>query len=218
MKLIFLLQKKALIMLLSGVFLVGSATAAFAATSTGQAVIQSFIHTHAAATSEATHHASTQAEGSPSHGPGSCPGLPDAQKLAASYHLSTASTDAPVKALCALHQGTFVGTTTGGVSVSASRVYGYGEIDQLLSLAQYLAAHDRTNPVGKLSDSNVSHYLADALELCGTTPLQVCLQRSTSGGSPGNKPTMTPTPTGNKPSTTPTPNSKKPTSTPTPHH
>lgn len=218
MKLLALVQTKALVTIVASVLLVGGATAAFAATPAGQTVVQSLVHTRPTVTAVATHSSGSEAQGTPAHGQKNCSGLSDAQNLAASYHLSTASSGAAVTTICALHQGTFKGTTTGGVSVTASRVYGYGEIDQLLTYAQYLAAHDSANTSGKLDDTNVSSYLADALHSCGTTPLQVCIQKNVPGSNHGNKPTTTPTPNGNRPTTTPTPNGNRPTGTPTPHH
>lgn len=197
-------------------------TAAFAATPAGQTVIQTVTHTHPTVTAGASHTPDARIQGTPTHGPKTCPGLADAQNLAASYHLSTTSTGAAVTAICTLHDGTFKGATTAGVSVTADRVYGYGEIKQLLTYAQYLAAHDHANTTGKLSDINVSSYLADALHSCGSTPLEVCLAKHLPGFVPGtghdNKPTTTPTPNGNAPTTTLTPNGNKPTGTPTPRH
>jgi hypothetical protein len=220
MKLLALLQTKALVTLVAGVLLVGGATAAFAATSAGQQVVQSLTHAHPAAT--ATHSAKGNAQGTAGKDHANCPGQAEAQNLATRYQLSTASTGNAVTAMCALHQGTFKGSTTGGISVTSGRVYGYGEIDQLLTYAQYLAAHDRAHAGGKLSDSNVSAYLANALHTCGSTPLETCLMTNIAGFQPGNgtgnKPSSTPTPHGNKPTTTPTPHGNKPTATPTPHH
>ena len=229
MKLLALVQTKALVTLVAGVLLVGGTAAALAATGAGQNVVQSLTHAHPTATAAAAHGAQATPRGAQGKGqgtvgtdPASCPGLPEAQNLAASYHLSTSSTGSAVTAICALHQGTFKGSTTGGVSVTASRVYGYGEIDQLLTYAQYLAGHDKANAGGKLSDSTVSGYLATALHTCGSTPLATCLLAHMPGFRPGNgnsnKPTSTPTPHGNKPTTTPTPHGNKPTATPTPHH
>jgi hypothetical protein len=216
MKVLALLQAKALVVAATSVLLVGGATAAFAATPAGQNVVQSLTHTRPAVT--ATH--GTDA-GTPGKDSATCPGLSDAQNLATTYKLSTDSKGAAVTALCALHEGTFKGATTTGVSVSTSRVYGYGEIDQLLTYAQYLATHDSATVGGTLSDSNVSSYLANALHSCGATPLEQCLRTNIPGFHPGNgngnKPTATPTPHG-KPTTTPTPNGNKPTGTPTPHH
>jgi hypothetical protein len=149
-----------------------------------------------------------QGTGQSGQDPSVCPGLPDARKLASSYDLSTASTGAGMQAICALHQGTFTGTTSDGTTVTTSRVFGYGEVDQLLTYAQYLASQDATNPGGKLSDDNVSSYLAAALQSCGTSPLATCLQTHIPNYQPGkhngngngngqgnaNKPTATPTP------------------------
>ena len=222
MKLLTLLKTRALVTFVAVVLLVGSATAAFASTPAGQQVVQSLTHTHPTATATAAHGAKGNAQGTAGKDHASCPGQPDAQKLAARYHLSTASTGTAVTAICALHQGTFKGSTTGGVRVTSSRVYGYGEIEQLLTYAQYLARHDRANVGGKLSDGNVSAYLANALHTCGSTPLETCLMTNIAGFQPGNgngnKPGSTPTPHGHKPTTTPTPHGNQLTATPTPHH
>lgn len=211
MKLLALVQTKALVTLVTGVLMVGAATAAFAATPAGQNVVQSLTHAHPTVTAAATHSAKGNAQGAAGKDHASCPGQSDAQNLATKYQLSTASTGNAMIAICALHQGTFKGTTTGGVSVTSSRVYGYGEINQLLTYAQSLAAHDSANVGGKLSDSNVSGYLANALHNCGSTPLETCLMTTIPGFQPGNG-------NGNKPTTTPTPHGNKPTATPTPHH
>ena len=222
MKLLALLQTKALVSLVAGVLLMGGAAAAFAATPAGRSVVQSLTHARPTATATTTHSAKGNAQGTAGKDQASCPGQSDAQNLATRYQLSTASTGNAVTAMCALHQGTFTGSTTGGVSVTSSRVYGYGEIDQLLTYAQYLAAHDRANVGGKLSDSNVSGYLANAVHNCGSTPLETCLMTNIPGFQPGNgtgnKPVSTPTPRGNKPTTTPTPHGNQPIATPTPHH
>src|SRR5258708_15965168 len=210
MKLLAFLQAKALVTAAAGVLLVGGATAAFAATPAGQTVVQSLAHTRPTVTATATH--GTDA-GTPGKDHATCPGLSDAQNLATAYKLSTDSKGNAVTALCALHEGTFKGATTASVSVTADRVYGYGEIDQLLTYAQYLAAHDSANVGGKLSDTNVSSYLANALHSCGSTPLEKCLMTNIPGFHPGNgnKPTEPPTPNCNKPTETPTPNGTKPT-------
>jgi hypothetical protein len=128
--------------------------------------------------------------------------------------------------MCTLHEGTFKGNTTSGTAVKVSRGYGYGEVSQLLTYAQYLAGHDTANAGGKLTDDNVSAYLSNALHSCGTTPLEKCLRTTIPGyqpghggqptatatGTPGRKPTGTP---GGKPTRTP---GRKPTGTPTPHN
>jgi hypothetical protein len=88
------------------------------------------------ATHDTTHDGQSHGQSNQDHS--ACPGLSEAQNLATNYHLKTASQGEAVKAICALHQGTFKGVTSGGVTVTASRVYGYGEIDQLLTYAQYV--------------------------------------------------------------------------------
>jgi hypothetical protein len=206
MNLLTLLKGKLLVSVVASVVLVGGATVAFAATSAGQTVVQSLIQRHSTVNTNAT--SSTRHKGQstdqPNQDPSACPGLPDTQKLAKSYHLSTSSQGAAVLAICALHQGTFKGTASDGTTVKASRVYGYGEIDQLLTYAQYLASHDTTSPGGNLSDANVGSYLATALQSCGTSPLATCLQThipnyqpgkhtdNSKGQGHGNKPTATP--------------------------
>jgi hypothetical protein len=131
-----------------------------------------------------------------------CPGLSQAQQLASKYQLSPDSQGTAVKAICALHQGTFTGTTSAGTTVVATRAYGYGEIARLLTSAQDLAAQDQSSPDGKLSDTNVSSYLATTLLNCGSSPLATCLQTPIPTGQPGNhngqgnghQPTATPAP------------------------
>lgn len=224
MKLLALLKAKALISVVAGVLLVGGATAAFAATPTGQTVVQSITHGKATASASSTPDQRDTATPRAGQGKPACPGLTDAQHLATSFHLSTQSTGNAVQAMCALHTGTFKGTTTSGMAMSSTRVYGYGEVDQLLIYAQYLAEHDTANAGGTLTDENVSSYLANALHSCASTPLEKCLRTNipnyqpgngsqpTATGTPGSKPTGTP---GSKPTGT---SGNKPTSTPTPHH
>lgn len=209
MKLLTVLKAKALVTAIAGVLLVGGATAAFAATPAGQNVVQSLTHGQSSTTAAATHGAQNGGQhGKSDQDHNACPGMAEAQNLATKYHLSSDGKGDAVTAICALHKGTFKGSTTSGASVTVSRVYGYGEIDQLLTYAQSLAKHDSAT----LSDTNVSGLLATALHNCGTSPIEVCVRTNVSGnqhGSDGN---------GNKPTTTPTPNGNKPPVTPTPHH
>lgn len=109
-----------------------------------------------------------------------------AQSLPTRYHLSIDRKGNAMQAIRALHQGTFKGATIGGVTVTANQVYVYREIDQLLTLAQYLAVHDSTNGDSKLSDANVRSYLANALE--------TYLQTTIPNYHLGNKSIGTPTP------------------------
>ncbi len=150
-----------------------------------------------------------------------CPGLSDAQNLASKYTLSTDAGGADVQTICSLHAGTFQGKTSSGANITESKVYGYGEIDQLLIYAQYLAQQDKANG-GKLTDENVAIYLADALQRCGTDPLAVCLKNNIPNNQPGNSGTSQNgsqnTTNGNGQSTNSNKNGQggKPESTPTP--
>jgi hypothetical protein len=204
MKFVRVLQGKLIVVVLVSVAVVGGATA-FAATSAGQGLVHAIAgQAHAPAAPDGESHGNTlqannhHADKSTKH---TCPGLPDAQRLATQFALSTASTSADIQAVCALHQGTFTGTTLTGTSVSSKRVFGYGEIDQLLTYAQFLASHDTANAGGKLTSANARGFLAEALQSCGTTTLVTCLKTNMSGVEPGNgnggshgKPSGTPTP------------------------
>lgn len=234
MKVVTRLKTRVLATLVAGVLLVGGATAAFAATPAAQHLVQTTARSDMKATVTATHSAQGKSQAnSGKDASKSCAGQPEAQNLATNYQLSSQSTSNAMKAICALHQNTFTGSTTGGASVSSSRTYGYGEINQLLTYARYLASHDSSHAGGKLSDSNVSSYLADALNKCGSTALESCLKTGIPGFQPGqgngkkpasvptthgNKPSVTPTPNGNKPPVTPTPQDSQPTASPTPRH
>jgi hypothetical protein len=103
-----------------------------------------------------------------------CPGLAQAQKLAKLFSLSTTSNSSGVQAICSLHRGVSIQGTT--------RVFGYGEIKDLLIYAKFLAG-------GNLSEDNVASDLAKALQNCltasGLTPLKVCLKTNIPGFQPG---------------------------------
>jgi hypothetical protein len=216
-----LLKGKLLAVALVSIAVVGGTAAMAASTPAGQHLVHALVGLTSAT--------STPAEPSPTRGTGRgatptpganrhaaiCPGLPEAQNLAASFSLSTDSTGDAAQAICSLHLGTFKGTTPGGTAISSSRVFGYGEIQDLLTYARYLATHDASNTGGTLTNSNARSYLAEALQRCGTSPLETCLATNIPGFHPGGngQPTSTPTP----PTSTPTPPSGgKPTSTPTP--
>ena len=197
MKLRPLLKAKLLIVLLIGAAILGGGTAVFAATPSGQLAFHTLTGSaHATTTPKATEqHDKTQGT--------SCPGLADAQHLATQFSLSTARDSDALQAICDLHGGTFTGTTPGGKAVSSRKVFGYGEIEQLLTYARYLVSQDQSNPNGTLTTGNVRVYLAAALQSCGTTPLASCLKANIPGYQPGNgngngdgngKPTSTPTP------------------------
>jgi hypothetical protein len=211
MKFVRVLQGKLIVVVLVSVAVVGGATA-FAATSTGQGLVHAIAgQAHATATPDVDRHENNNQDDNNHHaGKGdksNCPGLPDAQRLATQFALSTANTSDDIQAVCALHQGTFTGTTPKGAAVASKRVFGYGEIDQLLTYAQFLASHDTANAGGKLTSANARSFLAEAVQSCGTTPLVTCLKTNIPGFQPGNSNESS---HGN--------GHGKPSSTPTPHH
>jgi hypothetical protein len=212
MKVVRLLQGKLIVVALLSVAVVGGATA-FAATSAGQGLVHEInsqahaavtpaVESHGNSLQTNNHHADTSSKNS-------CPGLPDAQRLATQFALSTDSTSDEIQTLCALHQGTFTGTTPNGASVSSKRVFGYGEIDQLLTYAQLRAGQDKANAGGKLTSVNARSFLAEAVQSCGTTPLVTCLKTNMPGFEAGYS-NDTSHGNGN--------GHGKPSSTPTPHH
>ena len=212
MKFVRLLKGKLVVVALLVVAVVGGATA-FAATSAGQGLVHGVTdQMHATARLEVESHGNNH-QVNKHHADNSrkntCPGLPDAQRLATQFALSTDSASDDIQALCALHQGTFTGTTLNGASVSSKRVFGYGEIDQLLTYAQFLAGQDKANAGGKLTSANARGFLAEAVQSCGTTPLMTCLKTNIPGFQPGN---------GNDTSHGDGNGHGKPSSTPTPHH
>jgi len=189
-----LLKGKALALIGASVVLTGGVTAVMAATPMGQHLIQTVITTQKA-TPTATNRKDDQNGSSHEHTTsrkdeqdGSshenakdtdhtnpCPGLPDAQRLAANFSLNSAAESDDIGAICSLHTGTFKGTTPSGQAVLSGQVLGYGQIDQLLTSAQNLASHDKANTAGKLTSGNVRAYLAAVLQSCGTTPLAACI-------------------------------------------
>jgi hypothetical protein len=153
MKLAGLFKGKLLVAALLGITVASGTTAVFAATPAGRGVVHAMMAmAHAqAATHKNGHHASShKAAGRKSS---TCPGLPEAQQLASKYALGIGKDGDAIQAMCALHRGTFVGTTPAGASVSSQQVFGYGEIEKLLAYAQFLVTHAKANE--KLTDSNV---------------------------------------------------------------
>src|SRR5579863_8847772 len=174
MKFMHVFKGKFLVTVLAGLMLIGGATVVFASPAAQQFAQSVTTARHQAATG--TPGASHQDHGQGTPGAdNTCPGLPEVQRLASTFSLSTDSAGDAVQALCALHQGTFKGTTPGGTTVTSSRVFGYGEIEMLLTAAQVLASHDTANAGGKLTSSTVRSYLAQALQGCGSTALETCL-------------------------------------------
>lgn len=213
MKFVHFLRGKLVAAAVAGIVIVGGATVAFAATPAGRdlvnrltgpahAKVASHVDSHAGDPHANNHQANNDSKNT-------CPGLPDAQRLAGQFALSTNSTGGDIQALCSLHQGTFKGATPNGTSVSSNRVFGYGEIDQLLTYAQFLASHDKANAGGNLTGTNAQSYLAEAIQSCGTMPLVACLKTNIPGFQPGN---------GNDSSHGHGNSNGKPASTPAPHH
>jgi hypothetical protein len=121
MKLAGLFKGKVLVAVLLSITVASGTTAVFAATPAGRGVVHAMMAmAHAqAATHKNDHHASShKAAGRKSS---TCPGLPEAQQLAAKYALSTDRDGDAVQAMCALHRGTFVGTTPAGPRSLLSR-------------------------------------------------------------------------------------------------
>ena len=189
MKFVRLVKGKLIVVALVSVAVVGGATA-FAATSTGQGLVHAITgRAHATATPDVDRHENNNQDDNNHHASNgdksNCPGFPNAQRLATQFALSTASTSDDIQAMCSLHQGTFKGATPNGTPVSSKRVFGYGEIDQLLTYAQFLAGQDKANTGGKLTSANARGYLAAAVQSCGTTPLMSCLKMNIPGFHPG---------------------------------
>jgi hypothetical protein len=187
MKLAHLLKGKLLVATLLSITVASGTTAVFAATPAGRGAVHAIMamaHAQAALHRDGHHTSDHKAAGRKNS---TCPGLPEAQQLAAKFALSTDRDGDAVQAMCALHQGTFVGTTPAGASVSSQQVFGYGEIDKLLAYAQFLATHDKANASGKLTGSNVRSYLALALQHCGTTSLERCLKTKVQPGNSGSQ-------------------------------
>jgi len=216
MKFMQLLKGKLFVTLFAGVVLIGGATVAFASTPAGQGIIHAGVHAQSTATTAGKashknkdHTATTTGQGN------SCPGLSKAQQLASEFSLSTDSTGDAVQAICALHRGTFKGTTASGTSINSSRVFGYGEIEMLLTYAQSLAGHDKASINGKLTGDNARSYLAQALQSCGATPLETCLKTNIPGFQNGSS---TGTSNGQHSNHGQGNGNGKPATTPTPHH
>lgn len=190
-----LLKGKALAVIGTSIVLTGGVTAVMAATPTGQHLIQTVVPTQSATLTATSHKDdldSSSHRNSTSHTDNQdgsshpnatvtdhnnpCPGLADAQRLAANFSLNTAAGSGDIDAICTLHTGTFKGTVPNGQVVLSRQVLGYGEINQLLTYAQDLASHDQANTTGKLTSGNVRFYLAAVLQHCGTTSLVTCVK------------------------------------------
>lgn len=186
-----LLKGKVLAAILVGVAVAGGATAVMAASPMGQNVIHAHPTTNTHSVTVATHptthpeqdkgqdqdqqddKGAQKGQDDTNSNATSCPGLSDIQHLATEFGLSTVSTSNTIKAICALHNGTFKGTTTAGASVSSTRVFGLGEIEGLLALAKFTG---QQNNGTKLADDNVQTLLANVLQHCGSNSLVACVK------------------------------------------
>jgi hypothetical protein len=218
MKFIRLFRRKLVAVALACTFVVVGATAVFAATPAGQSLVHTITGpAHAMATPDSGRHKNDTHANDPrasnhqanNGNKSSCPGLPDAQRLAAQFSLNTSSQSDDIQAICSLHEGTFKGTTPSGTLAASNRVFGFGEIDELLTYAQHLAGQNKADVGGKLTSANVRGYLAEAIRSCGTTALDTCLKTNVPGFQAGNS---------NDGSHGSGGGHGKPSSTPTPHH
>jgi len=222
MKFMHVFKGKFLVTVLASLALVGGATAVFASSPAGQGMVHTITHSQPTATTSdnAGHkHQNKSHDNDTSNHTTSCPGLPEVKTLVTKFALSTGGTGDAVQAICALHQGTFKGTTSSNASVTSSRVFGFGEIDMLLTYAQFLASHDKANTAAKLTSNNARSYLAQALQGCGATSLVTCLKTNVPGFKPGPGNSSGTGNTNDQHSNHGQDNGNgKPTSTPTPHH
>jgi len=196
-----LLKGKVLAAILVGVFVAGGSVAVMAATPMGQNAVPPTSNTaKAAVTAHPTTEPRQEDKGQNDDGADKdsknttnnqttgCPALPQIQQLASEFGLSTAATSNTIKTICALHDGTFKGTTSAGAAVSSTRVFGVGEIEALLALSKFTATHSGTN----MTDANVQTLLANVLQQCGSKSLIDCVKdvipnfHPTNGNGNGN--------------------------------
>ncbi len=219
MKFRHVLTGKFLVATLASLALIGGATAVFAATAAGQGMVHAIHSQPTSGTSKVASHKNNGHDNDTDSHSSTCPGLPKVKVLATKFALSIDSASDAIHAICALHQGTFKGTTSSNASVTSSHVFGYGEIKMLLTYAQFLASHDKANTGGKLTSNNVRSYLAQALQSCGITSLETCLKTKIPGFKPGTNHSVSTGNTNDQDSNHGHRNGNgKPTSTPTPHH
>lgn len=181
MKVVAILKAKLVVVAVASVMVLGGVTVVLAATPAGHQVFH--LSSNAAQATKTPADADQQNQKGRAN---TCPGLAEAQNLATKYALSATSQSNAVQAICALHNGSFKGATPGGSAVSSNRVFGYGEINQLLTYAQYLATHDKANNKSSLTDGNVQSFLAEALQSCGASPMEQCLKTNIPNYQPGN--------------------------------
>ncbi|GHO48843.1 hypothetical protein [Ktedonospora formicarum] len=211
------IKGKILVTTLLGMAVIGGGTAAFAATPAGQNITKSITtsaHTATPTTANTKDQKSTE-KTNPSKKQSTsqqdeCPGLPEVQNLAKAFSLSTDSKSETIQLLCSLHTGDYKGL---------DHALGYGEINDLLTYAQYLAGQEKNATDAKLSDETLSTYITKVLQTCANDPISACVKANmptdqgksdSNSGDTNRSKSGTPT----KPTVTP----GKPTVTPTPHH
>ena len=206
------IKGKIVITALVSLAVVGGGTAALAASPVGQNITKSITApTHTATPDKQdgkdqdTKGGKDQDKQSNDH-KNDCPGLADAQNLAKKFSLSSDSKGATIQLLCSLHDGTYKGL---------DHPLGFGEIEDLLTYAQYLAGHDKSAAGAKLTDETLSTYIATALKTCNNGSITACVKTNmpaTQGKDGNNNGNNNGTDHGKGGST------GKPTITPTPHH
>ena len=208
------IKGKIVITALVSLAVVGGGTAALAASPAGQNIVKSITApTHTATPDKQdgkdqnTKNDKNQDKQSNDH-KNDCPGLADAQNLAQKFSLSTDSKGATIQLLCSLHDGTYKGL---------DHPLGFGEIEDLMTYAQFLAAHDKSAAGAKLTDETLSTSIATALKTCNNGSITACVKANmpaTQGKDGNNNGSSNGTDHGK--SSTPT--TGKPAATPTPHH
>jgi hypothetical protein len=200
------IKGKIVITALVSLAVVGGGTAALAASPVGQNIAKSITAPTHTATPDKQND-KNQDKQSNDH-KNDCPGLADAQNLAKKFSLSTDSKGATIQLLCSLHDGTYKGL---------DHPLGFGEIEDLLTYAQYLAGHDKSAAGAKLTDETLSTYIATALKTCNNGSITACVKANmpaTQGKDGNNNGSSNGTDHGKSG----TPTTGKPTVTPTPHH
>lgn len=170
-----LLKGKALVAVLAAALVAGGG-AAMAATPMGQNAIHSMNNTHSDAAAHPDKDKSQNnkddqnkdKDDANAHAT-DCSAMPAVKQLATEFGLSTAATSNSIKTICALHDGSFKGTTTAGASVSSTRVFGLGEIEALLAMAKH-------NSGTSLTDASVQAQVANVLQHCGSKAAMECVK------------------------------------------
>lgn len=183
-KMLVLLRNKLLVLVVAGAVILGGTTVVLAATMSGQQGAHSPTAAHLSATATATagHRSDDDQKGDDDKDTDkdtegqnqSCSGQ-EVQDFLQHFRLATTKNSAAVQAVCALHAGTFKGTSPKGAAVSSSQKFRFEEIAQLFLLAQSLAMKDGV----KLNDTNVTSYLASAVQTCSTfSSTSACLKNT----------------------------------------